>query len=237
MNQLRKALFGLSLLSAALLISSCETEDPGPIQHDEKSFDVVDFDRLEMGDALHIEVEQGSAFSVHAEGDYRNLNDLEVYKSGTTLVVRYDDNSNRRHETYITITMPTLNGVNFSGASFSTISGFESDQDLDFILSGASVSQLDAGYRQINLVVSGASDLVLRGLGDELQADVSGASVLSAFDYPVREATIRATGASQGKVTVTDELNATASGASSVLYRGNPSVTSSTSGSSTVRED
>jgi hypothetical protein len=237
MNHLLKVLSGAGLLSVALLFSSCETEDPGPLQYEEKSFDVVDFDRLEMGDAFHIEVEQASSFSIRAEGDYRNVQDLEVFKSGTTLIIRYDENSNRRHETTIIITMPELKGVNFSGASFSTISGFESDGDLDFILSGASISQLDAGYGQINLTVSGASDLVLRGLGDEMQADISGASSVSAFDYPVREAHLNVTGASHGKVTVSDELKAIASGASSVFYRGTPAVTSSVSGASTVQAD
>ena len=52
------------------------------------------------------------------------------------------------------------------------------------------------------------------GLGDEINAEVSGASVLTAFDYPVREAEIEVSGASSGKVTVTDELKATAAGAS-----------------------
>ena len=75
------------------------------------------------------------------------------------MIIQFDDNANRKHETYITITMPRLEAVNFSGASVSKVKGFESDQDLDFYLSGASVCQLDAGYREVNLVLSGASTL------------------------------------------------------------------------------
>jgi hypothetical protein len=133
--------------------------------------------------------------------------------------------------------MPRLDAVNFSGGSVSTIKGFESDDDLDFILSGASVSQLDAGYRQLNLDISGASSLRLYGLGDELEAKVSGASTLSAFDYPVRESILDASGASHAKVTVSDDLDVIATGASSILYRGNPSITTNVSGSSTVEKD
>jgi Putative auto-transporter adhesin, head GIN domain len=225
------------LIACLTLLSSCEREDPGPIQRAEKNYSLIDFDRLEMGSAFHIEVEQANTYSIHVKGDRRNLDDLEVYKSGTTLIIRFDENANRSHDTYITITMPRLEGINFSGASVSTITGFESDDDLEFILSGASVSQLDAGYREVDLTISGASSLVMHGLGDELEAEVSGASILSAFDFPVRDAEIKLTGASQGKVTVTDELDVEASGASALLYRGNPSVTSNTSGNSSVNKD
>jgi hypothetical protein len=77
----------------------------------------------------------------------------------------------------------------------------------------------------------------MSGLGDEINAEISGASVLTAFEYPVREAHINVSGASSGKVTVTDELSAVAADASSLIYRGNPSVTTSTSGGSTVVRD
>lgn len=225
------------LIACLAILSSCENEDPGPIQRAEKDYSLVNFDRLEMGSAFHIEVKQANTYSIHVKGDRRNLDDLDVYKRGTTLIIRFDEHANRRHDTYITITMPRLEGVNFSGASVSTITGFESDDDLDFILSGASVSQLDANYHEINLTVSGASSLFMHGIGDELEAEVSGASILSAFDFPVREAEVKLSGSSQGKVTVTTELEVVASGASSLLYRGSPSVTSNTSGNSSVNKD
>jgi Putative auto-transporter adhesin, head GIN domain len=233
-----KTLFTLSFVGISILLTSCcETEDPGPLQEAEKEFSILDFDRLEIGDAFTIKVEQASVFRIKVEGDRRNIDDLDVYKSGSTLVIKYDDDSGRKHNTFITITMPTLKAVNFSGASVSTITGFESDEALDLYLSGASISQLVAGYREVNLVVSGASNLVMRGLGDELHAEVSGASVLNAFEFPVRQAEVSATGASMGKVTVTDDLDAMASGASSILYRGNPSVSSNISGGSSIQKD
>jgi hypothetical protein len=78
---------------------------------------------------------------------------------------------------------------------------------------------------------------VFFGSGDQFHAEISGASTFKAFDYPVREAMIDISGASEGKVAVTDELKVTAGGASSVLYRGNPSVSSNISGASTVQKD
>lgn len=226
------------LLSALVMILiSCEREDPGPLQETRKHFSDVDFDRLEMGSALNIEVEQANTFSIEVEGDRRNIDDLDVYKSGNTLIIEFDDNANRHHDTYVKITMPTLEAVNFSGASVSTIRGFESDDHIDFYLSGSSVAQLDADYREVKAVVSGSSSLVLYGSGEELTAEISGASSLKAFNFPVGQATLNVSGSSEGRVTVTNELKVIANGASSVLYRGNPVLTSNTSGASTVEKD
>jgi hypothetical protein len=226
------------IVAVGAAATSCtELEDPGALQQTEKEYAVIDFDRLEMGSAFHIQVEQSNTFGIHAEGDRRNIDDLEVYKRGGTLVIEYDENDSRKHDTYITILMPLLKSAHFSGASMSTVAGFESDDELDLYLSGASVGQLDAGYRKVNLVLSGASTLRMYGLGDAIDAELSGASVLSAFDYPVRIVALSASGASIAKVTVTDELDAVANGASEIRYRGNPTVTAEVTGSSTIAKD
>ena len=224
-------------LSALVILSGCETEDPGPMQEVEKQFPIVDFNRLEMGSAFDIQVEESNTYGIHVRGDRRNVDDLDVFKSGSTLVIRFNDLGNRNHKTFITITMPVLKAANFSGASVSFVNGFESDEELDFYLSGASVCQLEAGYREVNVVLTGASTLHMHGLGDEIHAEVSGASVFNAFDFPVREINMDISGASSGKVTVTDELTAVATGASSILYRGNPTVIANVSGASSVRRD
>ena len=217
-------------------VFACDREDPGPLQEVQKDFVVTDFDRLEMGSGFRIRVDQANSFSVKVKGDRRNVDDLEVYKQGNTLVIKFEDQRDRHHNTYIDITMPVLSAVNFSGASESKIRGFESDQ-IDLYLSGASVCQVDATFNRIDLVVSGASEVIMFGDGAELVGELSGASTLKAFDYPVKEAILELSGASSGKVTVTDALDVTAGGASSVLYRGEPSVVANTSGASTVVKD
>jgi hypothetical protein len=222
---------------SALLLSSCYSEDPGPVQETEKEFTVTDFDRLEMGDAFHITVTQGSLFEVRASGDRRNIDDLVVENEGSTLIVRYDENRNRRHTTKIDIAMPTIASATFSSASDSRISGFSDSESFSLHLSGASTCQLDLNAAVVDVILSGASYLYMYGEGQTINADISGASVLKAFQYPVKTATIRASGASDGNVRVSDHLDARASGASVIIYRGDPTVDSEESGASTVRQD
>lgn len=216
------------------ILASCNTEDPGPIQYMEKDYALTDFDRLEMGSGFHIAVTQSSLYRIHVSGDARNINDLKVFKNGSTLMIQYDEQNNRRHDTYITIEMPVLYGANFSGGSVSVIKDFESDGIFDFVLSGASVCQLNAGYRELKLNVSGASQLSMNGLGDEIHGDISGASYVSAYDFPVSDVYLQVTGASKAKVTASQSLNVTANGASEVTYKGNPEVQSSVTGDSQV---
>jgi hypothetical protein len=232
-----KCLSSVFAVATALILNSCFIEDPGPLQQADRDFSVVDFDRLEMSDALYIEVQQGNFFEVSARGDRRNIEDLKVEKVGSTLVVRYKENGNRRHDTHITVTMPQLYGVNFSGASDSRIQGFNGEIPMKLNLSGASVCQFDAVAGKMDCLLSGASYLSLRGEAQSLAADISGASVLNAFDFPVSDGHVVLSGASEAKVTVSDNLTVTATGASSLTYRGDPSLQSDLSGASSVHHD
>jgi hypothetical protein len=225
------------IIASATLLTSCYTEDPGPIQEYDKDFSIVDFDKLQMGDAFNITVEQGDVFQVKASGDRRNIDDLIVQKEGSTLIVRYDNSRNRKHNTSIKITMPAIQEALFSGATDSRISGFTNLDKLNIKLSGASVCQLNVNAANVDAVVSGASYLYMSGAGDDIRADLSGASVLKAFHYAVEKANIKASGASDGNILVTANLDALATGASVIIYRGNPAVTSEVSGASTVRQD
>jgi hypothetical protein len=224
-------------IGASLLLTSCFTEDPGSLQEGEKQFFVEDFDRLNMGDAFHITVTQGEFFTISAEGDKRNLNDLDVRKDGSTLKIDFNDNRNRKHQTHIFITMPLLRGAKLSGASESNISGFSGEANLDLSLSGASTLQADIDADAMDVSISGASHLKFTGETSDLHADVSGASVLTAYDLAADKAHVNVSGASEAKVMVITELHASARGASNIRYKGSPAVYKETSGASSIHAD
>jgi len=70
-----------------------------------------------------------------------------------------------------------------------------------------------------------------------LDADVSGSSVLNAFNMEATLAGIIASGSSEVDVNVEQQLTAKASDASKILYRGMPSVSQQTSGASVVQKN
>jgi len=227
----------VSLLLSSFIIFSCNEEDPGPRQSDSRTYPVMDFDRVAAGDALVITMTQGNSFSVLANGDRRNLDDLLVYKNGNTLVIRYEHYEKRQYNTSINISLPVLLGGDFSGAVNADISGFTNVNQFDLSLSGASLAQLDIEASELNFLLSGASQLRLTGKGEILNGTISGASLLSAFEYPSTQAKLIVSGASNGKVNVSQQLEVNASGASLILYRGNPQLEVDASGESVVRQD
>lgn len=131
--------------------------------------------------------------------------------------------------------MPTVRGVAFGEASRSTITGFINLSDLSIDLSGASEGQFTGDAARTTVNLSGASTLQLTGRGATLSAELSGASNLQAFTYPVSEAGINVSGASKAAVSVSSAL--TASGASTIRYRGTPTVRQRVSGASTVQSE
>jgi len=208
------------LMLIALLVSSCfyEDADPGPIPERTENYVISDFDWVEVGEAFDVTVEQGSTYSVTVKGDRRNIEDLDVRKIDGTLRIQFQKHERkdyRQYQTYITITMPGLGGINLTGAATGHISGFSSDFDMGTKLSGA--SQLD-----------------ISGRAGDIDANLSGASNLHGFNFETKTATIEASGASYVEVSTTEKLDVKASGASKVRYRGNPVVNSNTSGASEV---
>jgi len=233
----KNPIIALTLLLSALLFTSCAIDDPGPLQYGERTFSVDAFDGLEMGSAFIIIVREGAEFSVEASGDVRNLDDLVVLKNGSTLIAYYDRSANRKHATTINITMPDLAGANFSGASVSDVQGFERDEQVELILSGASVCKLHQGFTDVKLNISGASKLDIFGSGTNLYATVSGASELKAREFAAEDTWLDVSGASSARVSVSNRLDVIVSGASSVRYKGNPVVYPTvTGGSSLIKE-
>ncbi|NBB20015.1 DUF2807 domain-containing protein [Runella sp. CRIBMP] len=209
-----------------------------PKNPDSETFDLRDFDRLEMGSAFDVKVRQSGQFSIFVRGDRRDIDDLEVFvdRSGK-LVIRYRNYRVRRYDMDVDITMPVLRGVDFSGATVSTIDGFTNTRDLEVELSGASKSTIDGDWERVDIDLSGASNLTLRGQGLSLTGDLSGASKLNAFDYVVDNVDLGLSGGSNANVLVDKSLKVDASGGSSLRYRGNPEVRSNVSGGSSVKKD
>lgn len=205
---------------------------------DKRTFNVSGFDKLDMGSAFVITVTQASTYKVDVEGREQDLKDLVVKVSNGKLDIGYPNNWGgwkNRKEVYITITMPKLVAVDFSGASKSKVSGFTSEK-FDINVSGASQATFAIDAKSLSLDCSGASGVTITGDGQDLSADVSGASSIDAYSFKVDKANIDASGASGAKVYVTSNLIAEASGASNVRYKGGATkVVSNTSGAGSVK--
>lgn len=101
--------------------------------------------------------------------------------------------------------------------------------------SGAVNMEADVGWvPQLWVDLSGASSLTLWGAADVADIILSGASRYDALDVETLDTWIEASGASRAWIWAERLLDARASGASQVRYRGTPTVHVQVSGASTV---
>ena len=236
---MKRAIFLTTCLALLASFSACNFNyiDRDPYEEVIQTYALTGFDQLSMGSAFNITVRQGSTYRIEVRGSRNDVNDLDLYTRNGKLYARYRTSSKQRYTTYFTITMPTISGVDFSGATRSSISGFGGLRSFEAILSGASRSDIDLDANSVRVDLSGASEATFFGSGNVLEGDLSGASSLYAFDYPVNEAILDVSGASRARVDVARNLDVSASGASNVRYQGNPSVRQNVSGGSSVQRD
>ena len=220
-----------------------------------EEFNFSDFTRVEVGSAFEVEIARSDSYSVSITADDNLFDYILVSKQGTTLKIRLKTASYISTTTRAKITMPQIRGLNLSGATRGTVSGFSSTENVDIEVSGASsldLMDISAGYVKFDISgaskvtgdltagdadfdVSGASTVQLEGSASDIVANVSGASRVKLAAFPVGNANVTLSGASTGTVNLEGRLDADLSGASKLEYMGEPTMgTINTSGASTL---
>jgi Putative auto-transporter adhesin, head GIN domain len=192
-------------------------------------------ERVEIGDAFRVTIRVGGAApSGEVTIDDNLLDRLRVEVDGDTMGIDLDGRV-RDATLRATIDLVRLRRLDVSGATRARVEGQVTD-DLTIGASGASEVEIGSvDLDELVLSVSGASEVSIDGPAQHVRADVSGASRMALFGVEGEEVEVDVSGASEAEVTARDRLEARASGASSVRYRGEPDrVISDASGSSSV---
>ena len=189
-------------------------------QH-EKKFDLNGFRKIEAGGAFVITIRKGDTFEVIADTDEQSdLNDIDFEVRNNTLEIGHKDKFSfgRRNETIrINVTMPSLEGLDISGASTLKVIGFkDKSKDLDIQLSGASKAAIDVEARKIEFDASGASIADLRGSAEKINIDISGACHIDAKRMQINQARANASGASHVSFGKVKDFASNTSGASKI---------------------
>ena len=153
--------------------------------------------------------------------EYRDRIKTEV-RDGV-LKIWYDNESrwtrgDKKLKAYISFR--TLNKLHASGASDVRVTGNIKANELEINMSGASDFEgvVESGSLVVDL--AGASDMTVSGTTTKLKIEASGASEFKGYGLQTDNCSAKASGASDIKITVNKELNAQASGASGVYYKG-----------------
>jgi hypothetical protein len=230
-------ILGIIIITSGVMIGCKDLIGSGTLETKEYTFS--DFTKVDISSAYEFEISQSDSYGISITADDNVMEHSSVTKSGDTLKIGIGIVGPLRSATLeATVTMPRLHGLDVSGASHGTICGFNSSEDLNIEVSGASKVEGDIAAGNTNFDISGASTLELEGAAGDMDAKVSGASYLNLDEFLVNNADVTLSGASSGTVNVKEILDVDLSGASHLRYIGVPRMGDiDTSGASSLSKE
>lgn len=205
---------------------------------------VSGFHAIKISSAIDLYLTQSSSEAVAvsaSETKYRDRIRTEVTDGVLKIYVEpgdwklWNNSGNKKMKAYVSF--KTLDKLTASGACDVRVEGVIKSNSLDINLSGASDFKGAVDASSLTFDQSGASDATVTGRAGTLKIEVSGASDFKGFDLTTENCSARAQGASDVKITVNKELEARASGASSIRYQGTAVIKElHTSGASSVNK-
>ena len=184
-----------------------------------QEFYLSDFAIVEAGSGFKVQITRATSYKIEITADDNLFEYIQVTKTGDTLSIRLRPAMSYQ-TTALTakISMPDLQKLTFSGGTHGTATGFALSHDLDVELSGG-------------------SNVEMMGEANDLSAACSGGSGLELANFTVNNARIEFSGGSHGTINLDGRLDANLSGGSKLYYIGNPTMGDiSTSGGSTISQ-
>lgn len=179
---------------------------------------ITGFTSVSAAMGFNVEITESSTFSVRVTLDDNLVDKLRVTKVGNTLSLSLDPGSYLSRTLRAVITMPAIEGIDFSGGSRGSISEF-------------------VDLASLNLELSGGSHLDAEGSANALTVDASGGSTLDLENFPVHDADVAFSGGSSGTISLDGTLDADLSGGSRLWYVGSPTLGDiGTSGGSSLQK-
>lgn len=211
----------LTILLVIGLLSSCGISNISGIKGSgnakTETRNVSGFKEIKAGGAVNLEIIVQKDFSVSIEADDNLLEHIKTEVSGDTLSISPKDSISPKTKIKVKISMPELTNLDISGASTANVSGAKTDS--------------------LKLNASGASKINIDGETKSLDAKASGASKIEAENLRTENAKADSSGASTVTVAPTGDLDAEASGASTVIYTTEPkNIKQNASGASSIKK-
>jgi len=201
------------------------------------------FHAIKISNAFEVYILQGNEDAVAVSAtkpEYKER--IKTSVENGVLIIRMDDDkkfwkgwNNDKQKLKAYISVKKLDKLTVSGACNVFFEDGISADDLVINFSGASDLKGKVNAKNLDVNISGASDITLSGNTASLKVDANGASVFKGFELVTNFCEVKASGASSVSITVNKELNATASGASDVKFKGEGLIRDiKTSGASSV---
>jgi hypothetical protein len=228
------------LLCSAVLFASCDFVHGKRIKGSgnviTQTRNLSGFNAIEAGGAVHVYVKQDPAFSVQVKVDDNLQQYVIVEEENGVLMIHQQNNTSLQttEDLKVYVTLPSLKDLVVSGASSVTGENAFTGESIRINLSGASHADMKLDFPNVSAELSGASKATFSGKTKDIKLSASGASTVKAFELFSETAVVELSGASDANVFASLKLDAGASGASNLRYKGEATVNKSESGAGSV---
>ncbi|MCK5838466.1 MAG: DUF2807 domain-containing protein, partial [Bacteroidales bacterium] len=180
-----------------------------------------EFNALDVGGAFNVILTQGDPQLIIVETDENLLDDINTDVKKGVLELSMG-NIKEFTELNIYITVRNLNNIEASGATSIKSTNQFKPTSLKILASGASEVKMDIVTDELETDISGAAEVTLKGIAKEHLGELSGAAELNAYDLVTQNTTMDVSGAASAMVNAENSLNANTSGAGEVKYKNDP---------------
>ncbi len=209
-----------------------------------RRWDFRDFNNIEAGCAFHVEIVHSGTYRISMRAVKDLIDDIIITKSANTLKMSLRQHTfHVRPSVQVKIGMPSLNKIRLGAATWCTLRGFNSEENLDIRLTGNSILETDiaAGNARCEIsgasrltgkmiltdaefILSGASRIGLQGSAKNMILNAWGASNIDTENFQVDNMTLQMAGGSEATINVNNNLNINLDSGSRLTYLNNPVI-------------
>lgn len=219
---------GAGVVALALMAGGCGRGEAQQGPEETRNFAMKDFDRVTLAGADSIKVIYGRDFAVAATGSPETLDKLDIRQDGSSLVVtrKKDKGWNlnwgkKSGSAQVTVTMPLLRAASLSGAGDLSVATATPEDAFSATLTGTGSLNIDnSRAKAVDLSLTGAGDMKLRGIADTVRAQLTGTGNMDTVALAAREVDINLTGAGNISASATELASGTLSGVGNVEIAG-----------------
>ena len=215
----------------SMFLNGCdEVDNIRPSDHiTTQEYSFSNYDRIETESAFAVYINfSDTEEKIEIEAN-DNLHDhMEVRKESGTLIIGFRNNVGINGPVTLNayITTRKVTGYSASGASRFFVENDINDENASIFLSGASRFTGDLNVDHLSVDISGASIVDISGSANTADIRGSGASSFGNYEFITDYLNINFSGASHAVLTVTGDMDVTASGASLIRYKGPATINS-----------
>lgn len=236
-----KAIAMAVLASAALGACSAEArgEESGPTV--ERSYQVGNFERIELGGAYDVTVRTGAAPGVHARGAQESIERLVVEVEGNRLKIyprrRQGLNFNwgSRGKVTLIVTVPRLSAAELAGSGDMSIDRVTGDSFEGGVAGSGNLSIGEVAVGRLKMGIAGSGHVKARGSASQAQYEIAGSGDIDARNINAQSAAVSIAGSGDVSAHATRSAKVDIAGSGDVEISGGAKCTVSKAGSGQVR--